>query len=41
VHTDGLTKNDNPAGVIIAGQFTDEKSKTSLGAEYLNSYSKW
>jgi outer membrane lipoprotein SlyB len=35
VHTDGLTKNDNPAGVIIAGQFTDEKSKPSLGAEYL------
>jgi outer membrane lipoprotein SlyB len=41
----GVTKGDNPAGVAItivaaiggalAGQFIDEKSKSSLGAEYL------
>jgi outer membrane lipoprotein SlyB len=41
----GVTEGDNPAGVAItiiaaiggaiAGQFIDEKSKSSLGAEYL------
>jgi outer membrane lipoprotein SlyB len=41
----GVTKSDNPAGVAItivaaiggaiAGQFIDEKSKSTLGAEYL------
>lgn len=41
----GVTESDNPAGVAItivaaiggalAGQFIDEKSKSSLGAEYL------